>query len=127
MTKPGETCPIHGTILYSQSTKFGMRYACAVEGCTVVGWDGPTSTPADQETRDARLVAHVAFDGLWRRPDQLMPRSEAYRRLSEFMKLPSDMAHIGMFDKADCKRVTEFLASELLRLSQESKEEEDDS
>lgn len=122
MTKPGETCPIHGTILYSQSTKFGMRYACREPGCTVVGWDGPTSTPADQETRDARTVAHVAFDGLCRRPDQLMPRSEAYRRLSEFMKLPSGMAHIGMLDKADCKRVIDFVGSELLRLANEDAE-----
>ncbi len=112
MTRPGQTCPVHGAILYSQDTKYGMRYACAVEGCTVVGWDGPTSTAADDETRTERIIAHAAFDSLWRGSEKIMKRSEAYWRLSVSLGLPPHKTHIGMFDRETCALVVAFVKEE---------------
>jgi DNA (cytosine-5)-methyltransferase 1 len=58
MPKPKLMCPTHQERLMACHTRYGVRMACPVDGCTVACWDGATSTPADQETRDARIAAH---------------------------------------------------------------------
>ena len=96
-------CPIHDTELFGKPTRYGMRYACSEPGCTVVGWDGPTSTPADAETREIRHRAHSVFDPLWKGQHPVMRRGEAYRWLSAVMEVPQKKAHIGMFNAAQCR------------------------
>lgn len=110
-------CPDHNVSLFRRQTRYGGRWMCPVDGCTVACWDGSTSTPADQETRDARIEAHDAFDALWR--DRHISRSEAYRRLAAFMNVGKHETHIGMFDKEQCEIVVEFSRSLLFELQEE--------
>ena len=110
--KADMVCPAHGTRLLGKITKYGTRYRCEVPDCTVVGWDGPTSTPADAETRTERIIAHAAFDSLWKGSGKLMTRSEAYRRLAVYLELPSSKNHIGMFDRETCALVVAFVKEE---------------
>ncbi len=47
MIKP--ICPEHNCVLVPNKTKYGTRWSCPVDRCTVVCWGGKTSTPANQE------------------------------------------------------------------------------
>ena len=102
-------CPKHGIVLERKKTRYGIRLYCSVSNCTVVCWDGGTSTPADYETRQARRAAHAAFDPLWR--GNGMSKGSAYKKLSEFMRLPKKEAHIGYFTVEQCKMVLDFCSS----------------
>lgn len=93
------------------------KWVCPEPDCTVACWSGPTSTPADQETRTARRTAHEWLDLLWAEPKRLMERHTAYARLAEFLGLPSDATHIGMFDLTHCRLVVTFVEQELARLA----------
>lgn len=103
MPKPKLICPTHQERLIAQQTRYGVRMKCHVEGCTVACWGGDTSTPADQETRDARIAAHTAFDSLWKVGP--LRRAEAYKWLREVMGLSAKKAHIGMFSKEQCGKL----------------------
>lgn len=46
-------CPEHDLELKPQVTSHGIRWECPEVFCSVAMWDGPTSTPADYETRQA--------------------------------------------------------------------------
>lgn len=80
----------------------------------------PLGTPANAETRKARMAAHNAFDPLWRLKWQVYgiskqeARSEAYAWLSEQLCIPRDWCHIGEFDAALCGEVV-ALCSEVRR------------
>lgn len=111
-------CPIHERVLRWSHTRYGRRYACPVAGCTVVCWEGSTSTPADLETREARKALHLLFDKEWKEAHGLFDapncsrrerRNNAYRWLSKEMGLPGVCAHIGMFDLEQCERATSLL------------------
>jgi len=106
MGTPKIRCPKHLCKLKSKKTRFGNRLSCPEPGCTVVCWDGRTSTPADFETRQARYAAHVAFDPLWK--GGLMTKGIAYKQLGEYMGLPQKETHIGHFDIEQCNRVIAF-------------------
>lgn len=69
----------------------------------------PLGTPADRETKQARIAAHDAFDRYWR--GRMMPRKEAYRRLAAALGIDRSKCHIGMFDRATCERVIEICRS----------------
>lgn len=109
MTAP--ICPADGAtavlrddaILYGRS--FGRVWLCPTLGCgRYVGAhpDGrPKGTLADEATRKARIAAHAAFDGWWRR--ERVSRSAAYRVLAE--RLGVTVAHIGEMDADACARV----------------------
>lgn len=98
-------CPIHSLPLVCKTTRYGKRWACPQTGCTVVRWEGETSTPADAETRAARQKAHVAFDALWAGAGASMTRDEAYRWLADLMGVFQNRAHIGMADRETCERI----------------------
>ena len=98
-------CPKHNLEMIGKATRYGMRYACPADGCTVVGWDGDTSTPADAETREARRQSHYAFDALWRHKIAFRCRGQAYAWLKELFGIPQTEAHIGKFDLAQCKKL----------------------
>lgn len=101
-------CPKHKIKMLPASTSYGVRFSCPVKNCGVVGWDSPTSTPADLETRIARSKAHDAFDPLWR-GQGTRKRNQLYKSLSEFLGLPLSQTHIGLFDKKQCEKVIRFV------------------
>ena len=99
-------CPVHNCSLEPHKTKFGVRFQCPMTGCTVACWDGSTSTPADYETRQARMLAHAAFDGLWK--SGLFTRKEAYKKLSAYLGIKPKGTHIGLFDLEMANKAKEF-------------------
>ncbi|KKL86831.1 hypothetical protein LCGC14_1940770 [marine sediment metagenome] len=99
-------CPKHKIALVPNETKYGTRFHCRQDGCTVVCWDGSTSTPADYETRQARMLAHAAFDQLWR--SGLFTRKTAYKKLSVYLGLKPKDTHIGLFDAETACKAKEF-------------------
>lgn len=94
-------CPIHRTAMERTKTRYGYRYDCMKPGCTMMCWGGETSTPADQETRDARIKAHALFDSLD------MSKGQRYRWLQKEMNLSPQKAHIGMFSATQCSELIE--------------------
>ena len=100
-------CTIHSAReLELTRTKFGIRYSCPVGGCTVVLWNGSTSTPADFATRQARIEAHSWFDALWQ--SGLFSRKKAYKKLAAHLGLSKKKTHIGRFDIEQCKCTIDF-------------------
>ena len=108
--KPSKTrvheCPTHHVVLVAQQTKWGVKWYCPAESCTVALWNGYTSTPADSKTRRARQRAHKAFDPLWKQHG--WPRGHLYRVLAVELGIEEGRCHIGMFDSEQCDRVVEF-------------------
>lgn len=100
-------CTIHtARTLVPTLTKYGKRYGCPVDGCTVVLWDGSTSTPADYATRQARIEAHSWFDALWQ--SGTYTRKGAYKALAKYLRIPARKTHIGHFDITQCQRAIDF-------------------
>lgn len=100
-------CTIHSAReLEPTKTKYGVRYSCPVGGCTVVLWNGSTSTPADFATRQARIEVHEWFDTLWQ--SGIFSRKKAYKKLAVYLGLSPKKTHIGHFDIEQCKRTIEF-------------------
>lgn len=107
------------------ATQYGVLWVCRAESCTVSCWDGPTSTPADKETRQARHRLHQMFDPLWKdnrgpfsegkRPNvRPVRRDRAYRWLAKSMGLRREHAHFGMFNLDQCRQA-ESLIGKLAR------------
>jgi ssDNA-binding Zn-finger/Zn-ribbon topoisomerase 1 len=69
------------------------------------GTTDPMGIPADPETRKWRHKAHQFFDQLWRPPFAKMSRPKAYRLLQRIMGMSQDQAHIGNFNKDQCKNL----------------------
>ena len=113
-------CPDHPTyMMVGTATRFGTRFSCPVDGCTVVAWSGSTSTPANKETRAARMAAHILFDPLWKQELKFKKRdrrTSAYRWLASMMDVAFDDAHIGYFSEEQCSRLIVLLRDEYARL-----------
>jgi len=103
-------CPTHNCGMVARQTQYGVRWQCRIPGCTVVCWDGSTSTPADAETRTARHAAHDAFDSLYRGRSAPWTRKEAYQWLACVLGKPQEQAHIGMCNQAECERIIRAVA-----------------
>ena len=101
---PKRQCPKHRVKMERKKTRFGPRFSCPVPGCTIACWGN--GNPADDETRQARIDAHAAFDPLWQGGG--MSKGHAYRDLSEYMGLPQRKTHIGCFDIEQCRLVLAF-------------------
>ena len=118
-----------------REASFGIFYGCAsfpncyasVSAHQSTG--EPMGTPADEETKAARMRAHLHFDKLWDRKKaqfnplwkkaeefKLMRRGEAYEWLRKKMKLTKEEAHIGLFTKAQCELVVVLVESKLARM-----------
>lgn len=63
----------------------------------------PMGTPADPDTKAARMRAHAAFDTLWR--SGAMKRKAAYAWMRETLGLTPDQAHVSRMDVATCERL----------------------
>lgn len=107
-------CPAHKCALERKHTRYGGRWGCTYPGCTVVCWEGSTSTPADDETRTLRNQCHRRFDPLWKSGEgspfsgepggKQTRRSRAYVWLSEVMGLSVSQTHFGMFSADQCRK-----------------------
>lgn len=102
-------CPTHNVRMDYTATRYGPRYDCPVKDCTVALWgDSDTATPADYETRQARLEAHDFFDSLWR--CGRFKRKALYAKLAGYLGLKTKDTHIGLFTKEQCDKVRLFIA-----------------
>lgn len=93
--------------------------------------NSPTNQPlgrlANAELREARQLAHKAFDSLWKlgeagRREYLMKRSEAYMWLSRGLKIGKEVTHIGMFDLEQCSKTVELATAYTSGLKQIKKD-----
>ena len=100
-------CEEHSVDLGKRRTKYGYRYSCPVQGCTVVSWGLDNTTPADDDTRKGRMAAHAALDPLWKK--KIIKRGKLYKQLAEHMGLEQKDTHIGLFDIEQCGKVVQFI------------------
>lgn len=110
------TCPECSKPMYLRESKFGPFYGCSMypqcKGTHGARPDGsPLGKPADQETRQYRILAHAALDRLWEPgPCQLFgSRATAYEWVQKAMHMSPADAHIANFTKEDCQQIIEAL------------------
>lgn len=110
---PAKRCPAHDMTMHQKPTRYGARWVCPFLGCDFVCWDGETSTPADTATRGLRKRCHAVLDPLWKaaaapggqrrsQTTRRRKREELYARIGEWLALPREKCHIGMFDRVQC-------------------------
>jgi hypothetical protein len=103
-------CPEHKVLMIRSETQYGLRFGCPENGCDYVAWvsyNGQKSTPANQETRDARQKAHDAFDQLWK--SGRFQRGLMYKALAVHLGRSQKKTHIRLFDIETCEKVHEFV------------------
>lgn len=88
-------------------------YGCSrypeCKGCHGAHPDGsPKGTPANRETRLARIRAHAAFDQIWKQ-HLVKHRGAAYNWMRSAMGLARGDAHIGMFTKDQCDELIKLV------------------
>jgi len=98
-------CPMHKIKMKPSKTRYGVRFDCPVDGCTMARWDRSKTSAADLETRKMRQEAHKAIDVFWRTARE---RKRLYEELSDFMGIPIEWTHIGFFDIKKCKKAIAF-------------------
>lgn len=64
----------------------------------------PLGIPANDETKKYRILAHNAFDPIWK--NRKMKRQDAYKWLTEQLEMKTQ-AHIGAMNIEECKKVIE--------------------
>ena len=67
----------------------------------------PYGIPANAELRHKRSKVHSVFDKLW--TNKMTARQIAYFWLAIKMQIPTDDAHIGMFNDEQCERAMKLL------------------
>ena len=103
----GETEYVDSSIIYGKS--YGMVYLC--KKCDAYcgvhkGTNNALGRLANKELRYWKKEAHKYFDMIWNECGE--NRSDVYKRLSVFLKLPSEYCHIGMFSIKTCKEVVDW-------------------
>lgn len=58
---------------------------------------------ANKKLRLAKGAAHKWFDKIWR--EKMAERNELYERLADYLNIPDEFTHIGMFGVETCKKV----------------------
>lgn len=101
---------VYGSSLYRDKLLWVCKPCDARVGCHA-GGDTPLGTLANEELRRARMLAHAAFDPLWRGNAAAMRRREAYEWLAGELDVPVNDCHIGNFDKETCARVVAAVAA----------------
>jgi hypothetical protein len=114
-----------------QGRDFGLIWLCPKypECDSYVGADfqqNPLGRLANAELRKWKVLAHDAFDPLWRAKmkregcSRGEARGKGYKWLSAQLNIPSNECHIGMFDVDMCKRVVEICSPYRNRLRNSS-------
>jgi ssDNA-binding Zn-finger/Zn-ribbon topoisomerase 1 len=91
-----------------RTSRFGKFWGCTrfpdCKGTHGAHPDGrPLGLPANAETKEARMRAHRAFDGLWM--NQGWTRRQGYQWLQNALGLKPDEAHIANFTVEQCERL----------------------
>lgn len=91
----------------------GFFYGCsrfpACRGTHGAHADGkPLGIPANRETKAARILAHAAFDQLWKGKEASMKRGQAYA----WMRKALGFEHIGELTKDECAALRACLFKE---------------
>ena len=103
---------VHAEQIYGEKSarRLGLlgEYIYQCQNCNArVGCHKGTSRPlgdvANEALRLKRIETHHVFDTFWK--SQHMTRTGAYRWLSQQMKLPANLAHIGGFEMDQCQEV----------------------
>lgn len=100
---------VDSTAVYRRS--YGYIYLCKKCGAFVTchpGTTRPLGTMANASLRRYRRCAHGAFDALW--GTGVIKRTKAYEVMSEYLGIPKEECHIGMFREDMCRRVFQFVA-----------------
>ena len=115
--QPTPKCPycnndamlVDSKIIY-HGKSYGWAWKCPSCPDTYVGChrggQKPLGRLANAELRGAKMLAHAAFDPIWKSGS--VGRSAAYQWLAKAMGIPVAECHIGMFDVAQCQRVVEL-------------------
>ena len=61
---------------------------------------------ANETLRLKRMETHKVFDAFWKANH--MSRTQAYKWLSQQLRLPEKQAHIGGFEMDQCQRVIDL-------------------
>lgn len=99
-------CPRCGGEPTFSAGKFGTKAEC----CGLWSWGLKPLVP--RETHAARVLAHEAFDRLWK--DGLLRRGECYRRLQIAMGLSKGECHISLMSAEQARWVSEIVRSGVL-------------
>jgi len=73
----------------------------------------PLGTLANNELRRARARAHEIFDKLFEFDPNPDRRKQLYIELANYLELPIEKTHIGMFDLAHCELTAAFARKKL--------------
>jgi hypothetical protein len=104
---------------FYQGRDFGPVWACRPCGAWVgchPGTGSPLGRLAKKDLRDAKILAHAAFDPLWKaaqRRDGIklsLARTRGYRWLAEQLGIDKRLCHIGNLSLEGCRRVVEICA-----------------
>lgn len=68
----------------------------------------PLGTPANKDTKKARIRAHSVFDQIWQQK-LVKSRGGAYNWMRQVMGLSHSQAHIGEFDADQCEKLVELV------------------
>lgn len=115
-----DNCKSRRVRLTQNSVLYGRNYGTwpliwfcddchAATGCHA-DTDIPLGTMATREVRQARKLAHEAFDPLWKK-HRLASRYKAYEWLACNLKINVNDCHIGHFDEQTCARVVEICST----------------
>jgi len=127
------TCPYCGSpvklvdnsMIYGRSVgRWPYVYLCLNDRCAAYVGTHPNTnralgTLADEETREARVLAHEAFDPLWRGKDKLMGRREAYLWLALQLGGSPAETHIGWSDASTCREIARLATAKVEELRKE--------
>ncbi len=113
-----QTKLVNSSIVYGKS--YGMIYLCTPcqAYCGVhKGTDISLGRLANSQLRFWKKEAHKYMDMPWK--DNDMTRKEVYQVLSQYLNIPSEYCHIGMFSLKTCKEVitwSKMMLNDLRRL-----------
>ena len=117
-------CPKHRTPLLLKNGRFGPFYSCEkLRECDVCASKSEQDGfyyVTTQPIRSARILAHNAFDVIWK--GGYMPRKEAYRWLRGEMNLTKDQCHIQHMNEAGCETVIRLSSIKVASLRQTAAE-----
>lgn len=119
----GKMCPyckiptehVSDTEVYKNGGYGGMIYLCrkclAYCGCHKSRPTESLGRLANKELREAKIEAHKYFDMIWQ--EKHISRGELYGYLSEWLNLPPEYTHMGMFGLKTLKEVVYFSKQKL--------------
>ena len=103
---------VYGASVYRLGLEKESIYQCqncnARVGCHK-GTTKPLGNVANEALRLKRIETHHVFDAFWKA--RHMTRSNAYKWLSQQMRLPAKATHIGGFEMDQCQQVIDLCST----------------